>query len=89
MSLVSELPAVRKAKPKAKANVHPKLFKEAMAAIPSAVTIITTWNGDGTPAGATLSGHGTGLLLGVAGKFSLSKGADRPLVGMVLCSGMA
>lgn len=49
MSLVSEVPAPRKA------GVHPKLFKEAMAAIPSAVTIVTTWNADRTPAGATLS----------------------------------
>lgn len=35
--------------------IRPEIVKDAMAAIPSAVTIVTSWADDGTPAGATLS----------------------------------
>lgn len=36
-------------------GIDPNVFKGAMAAVPSAVTVITTFAADGTPAGATLS----------------------------------
>jgi flavin reductase (DIM6/NTAB) family NADH-FMN oxidoreductase RutF len=36
-------------------GIDPNAFKGAMAAMPSAVTVITTFASDGTPAGATLS----------------------------------
>lgn len=36
-------------------RIDPNVFKGAMAAVPSAVTVITAFAADGTPAGATLS----------------------------------
>lgn len=50
MSMVIDPPASADAR-----GVDPNVFKGAMAAMPSAVTIITTFAADGSPAGATLS----------------------------------
>jgi flavin reductase (DIM6/NTAB) family NADH-FMN oxidoreductase RutF len=50
MSLVIDPPVVVDA-----SGIDPSVFKGAMAAIPSAVTVITTFAADGSPAGATLS----------------------------------
>ncbi|WP_162294945.1 flavin reductase family protein, partial [Mycobacteroides abscessus] len=36
-------------------EIDVQIFKEAMADFPAAVTIITTWDNEGRPVGATLS----------------------------------
>lgn len=50
MSLVLEQPFVVESR-----GVDPNVFKGAMAAMPAAVTVVTTYSEDGSPTGATLS----------------------------------